>query len=182
MEKIFGVGEGIAVPDGTIIHSILDPRIASQGMVPWIDDVSFTFGRIPPGVTSKIHLHPVIKQLTWILSGRLTIKMKDPTSETAYALELSENQMSLTEAGTFFQMINTNDEECRVLYVNAPGFIFELAKDGSVLYNDALVLDQNWDELSAMDWVVPQIVGVDAFKRERDKSRQRLKSSLDKTI
>lgn len=164
MRKIFSLGEGFNVPDGTFIHSIIDPRVTNQ------EDVSFTFGRIPAGITSKIHVHPVIKQLTWIVSGKLTIKMKDSISDAPYTLELAKNQMALTEAGTFFQMSNKSNEECSVIYVNVPGFVFEMGSDGSVLYNDAIVFDQNWEELPKTDWNVEQL------KEEREKSLMRLRA------
>lgn len=178
MKKIFSVGEGFKVPDGTIVHSVLDPRIASRCKSEWVDEVSLALGVIPANTTSKIHLHPLVTQATWILSGKLTVKMKDPKVKEPYALDLSQEQSVVTKPGTFFQLINSNSKECRVLYIVSPAFIFECGDKGEVLYNDALVIDENWNELSKNNWKIPQMEDVAAARKKREQSVQRLLQSI----
>jgi uncharacterized cupin superfamily protein len=148
MKQVFQVGEGFKVPDGTFVHSALDPRSAATNRVSGIDNLSLAIGVIPPGVSSAIHLHPIVTQATWVLSGALTVKMKDAHLNAPYELQLSPEQSALTLPGTFFQLQNRSSQECRVLYVVTPAFIFEVDPDGKVLYNDALVLQESWQELA----------------------------------
>lgn len=112
-----------------------------------VGELSLALGEIPPNTVSKIHIHPVVSQLTWVVSGELTIKMKDPSDNAPYILDLKAEESVFTEAGTFFQLINNSSESCRVLYVVSPAFLFEINKDGVVSYNDAIVLDEGWDTL-----------------------------------
>lgn len=178
MKKIFNVGEGFKVPDGTVVHSVLDPRIASQYKSEWVDEVSLALGVIPANTTSKIHVHPLITQVTWVLSGELTVKMKDDKVHEPYTLDLSQEQSVVTKPGVFFQLINSSNKECRVLYIVSPAFIFECNDKGEVIYNDALVLDHDWNKLSSMNWAMPQLVEINAVKRKRDESKKRLKANL----
>jgi len=178
MKKIFNISEGFKVPDGTMVHSVLDPRVASQYKSEWVDDISTAVGVIPAGITSKIHLHPLVTQVTWVLSGNLTVKMKDPKAEEPYSLNLSKDQSVVTKAGTFFQLVNSGKEECRVIYIVTPAFVFECSDKGEVVYNDALVLDQDWEELAKAGWKVPEMADIKAVRKVRNGSKARLKSSL----
>lgn len=177
MEKIFNVGQGFEVPDGTVVSSVLDPRLANLEGSAWVDEVSLAVGVIPAGVTSKIHVHPLVVQVTWVLSGQLCVKMKDSKSEEPYTLDLTKEQAALTQAGTFFQLINKWKEPARVLYIVAPAFLFEADAKG-VKYNDALVLDETWEHLEKMNWKIPQLQEIEVFKRERESTLKRLKATL----
>lgn len=167
MNKIFCVGEGFKVPDGTIVHSVLDPKLTNQCGAEWVDEVSIALGVIPANTTSKIHVHPLVTQITWVLSGKLTVKMKDCKVHEPYVLNLSQEQSVVTKPGTFFQLINSSDKGCSVLYIVSPAFIFESNDKGDVVYNDALVLDRDWSDL-------PRIIEIDAIKKRRDESKKRL--------
>jgi mannose-6-phosphate isomerase-like protein (cupin superfamily) len=177
MKKVFCAGDGFKVPDGTIVHSIIDPRIASQYKSEWVDELSIALGRIPPKTTSKIHAHPLVTQVTLVLSGGLTVKMKDGKADKPYAIDLAKEQSAVTRPGTFFQLINSGDEECRVLYIVSPAFIFECDERGNVIYNDAIVLDEDWIELSGMNWMIPQMKGMDAAVALRNESKRRLRAA-----
>jgi mannose-6-phosphate isomerase-like protein (cupin superfamily) len=147
MNKIFKIGGGFKVPDGTIVHSILDPQLLKREGPKMVGDLSLALGEIPPKTVSKIHIHPIVSQLTWVVSGNLKVKMKDHSMDKPYSLELKSEEAAFTEAGTFFQLINEDSETCRVLYIVSPAFLFELDKEGRVLYNDAVVFDEGWKDL-----------------------------------
>ena len=176
MNKIFRAGPGFPVPDGTIVQSVLDPRLASEQRASWVDDVSLAVGTIPANTTSQIHLHPVVTQVTWVLSGKLTVKMKDPDSKIPYTLNLSPEESVLTQPGTFFQLINVNAQECRVLYMVTPAFIFEATAEG-VRYNDAIVLEEGWEDLTAKKWILPQLQELERVRQKRRESIERLKKN-----
>ena len=40
-----------------------------------------------------------------------------------------------------------------MLYIVTPAFVFETDAGGKVVYNDALVLDHEWDDLAAMETI-----------------------------
>lgn len=168
MKKIFDVGDGFDVPDGTIVHSIMDPQLLRRDGPRMVGDMSLALGEIPPGITSKIHVHPVVSQLTFVISGRLKVRMKDASNEEPYALNLGPEQSVMTEAGTFFQLINDSDENCRALYVVTPSFIFECDSAGRVLYNDAMVLDEDWDRLARISWMPAKLKDLSKIRRDRE--------------
>lgn len=155
------------VPDGTLVNPFLNPKDAMGGL-PWdlLDGLSIAAGQIDPGVTSQIHVHPYVSQVTVILSGRVDIIMKDPgNGDGPYTVELSHPSPSggdgftsaavLTSPGTFFQLDNANGSEpARVLYLVSPSYIFEPGEttDSAPVYDDAIALNQSWDELRDLNW------------------------------
>ena len=176
MNKIFSAGEGFPVPDGTVVHSVLYPAALSRGTGEWVEDVSLALGHIPPHTISKIHLHPVVGQVTWVLSGELTVKMKDPRADVPYTLDVSGEQAVITRPGTFFQLVNRSDADCRVLYIVTPAFVFETDAGGKVVYNDALVLDHEWDDLAAMRWTLPELADMETIHAARREAQERLRN------
>ena len=178
MNRVFTAGEGFTVPDGTIVHSVLDAGSLSQGAGEWVEGVSIALGHIPPHTTSKIHLHPAVTQVTWVVSGQLTVVMKDPASDAPYMLDLTSEQAAMTLPGTFFQLVNGGAADCRVLYIVAPAFLFEAGEGGEVLYNDALVFDADWGDLADAGWAVPELDDLEAIHAARRASRQRLQRKL----
>lgn len=169
MNKIFKIGSGFKVPDGTIVHSILDSQFLKREGLKMVGELSLALGEIPPNTTSKIHLHPIVSQLTWVVSGKLNVIMKDPSVDKPYSLDLKAEDSVFTEAGTYFQLINNSKETCRVLYIVSPAFLFDINKNGTILYNDAIVLDENWDAL-------PEIKNVAETKIERNSAWKRMSS------
>lgn len=175
MNRIFMAGEGFTVPDGTVVYSLLDPAALGQGAGEWAEGVSLALGHIPPHTTSKIHLHPVVTQVTWVISGQLTVMMKDPTAVAPYALDLAAEQAAMTLPGTFFQLVNHSGADCRVLYIVTPAFLFETDASGQALYNDALVFDSDWADLAAADWVVAELDDLEAIHAARRAAQDRLR-------
>ena len=176
MNRIFAIGEGFPVPDGTTVHSILDAAALHHSAGVWLEQLSVALGHIPPRTSSKIHLHPIVTQFTWVIAGELTVTMKDPDSDAPYSLDLTAEQAVITPPGTLFQLRNTRDAPCRVLYVVSPAFLFEIGPGGEVAYNDAVVLDLEWDELEAAGWSLPEHAAVDVALAQREKSRHRVRA------
>ncbi len=176
MDKIFSAGEGFPVPDGTIVHSVLDPAALSRSTGEWMEDISIAVGHIAPRTMSKIHLHAVVNQVTWVLSGELTVKMKDPRASAPYTLDVSGEQAVITRPGTFLQLINRSDADCKVLYIVTPAFVFVTDTGGEVIHNDAMVLDHGWDDLAAMEWTLPDLVETEAIQASRREAQEKLRN------
>lgn len=173
MKKVFPVPPPIVVPDGTKLSEIIGSRVLSELGERVSDGVSVALGTLPPEIVSKVHVHPVIWHFTWVLSGELTVKMKDSLSDEPYELTVPKDNGVLTEQGTFFQLINRGEKECRVLYIVGPGFVFE--QDGSeVKYNDAVVFEEDWAELKQLSWQPPSLPSFRDQFHKRDESLHRL--------
>ena len=66
-------------------------------------------------------------------------------------LRLDGEQAVLTRPGTFFQLINSTTVPCRVLYITSPSYLFEMDQNGQVKYDDAIALDEDWQELAELN-------------------------------
>jgi len=80
MNHIFRPGEAVRVPDGTLVR----PALTGSPDV----DLSIAAGEILPHTKSNIHLHPCVTRITWVLSGELTVRMKDDSAAEPYTLAL----------------------------------------------------------------------------------------------
>jgi hypothetical protein len=107
MNRIFAIDRGFKVPDGTIVTPFLNSK-DSESDLPWdlVEGFSISAGEIAPNSKSKIHIIPLVRQVTFVLSGKLKVCMKDIDTPATYILEVSENQAILTPPGTFLQYIN----------------------------------------------------------------------------
>jgi mannose-6-phosphate isomerase-like protein (cupin superfamily) len=175
VKRVFSIGQGFQVPDGTTVYHLLNPKDKANDLE-WdlLDGFSMAVGDIGPGTSSNIHLHPIVTQVTWVVSGNLKVKMKEPALGQPYTLELSPEQAVVTRPGTFFQLINVHSHLCRVLYIVSPSYLFELDDDGRVVYDDAIVLDRTWDELARIGWELPHLAGLEAIREERERAFKRL--------
>lgn len=72
MKQVFRIKEGFIVPDGTKIYPFLNAK-DSMSSLPFdlLDGFSIAAGEIFPGTQSKIHIHPLITQVTFVLKGKL---------------------------------------------------------------------------------------------------------------
>ncbi len=177
MNHIFTANKSFPVPDGTWVAPLLGPNVSEGGRTIWMDGFNMARGEIPAGIHSKIHVHPVVTQVTWVQSGKLTVKMKDPHSGEPYELNLTSGQAVLTEPGTFFQLVNSSKESCHVLYIVHPAFLFEVNAKGDVTYNDAIVLEEDWKSLAQKNWRIPQLANVETIKARRSAAAERLKTT-----
>ena len=133
MKHVFAMGEPFRVPDGTLVSRFFHR----------LDDFSIAGGTIEPGTTSRIHVMPFVTQLTFLRSGELQVRMKSSRDPAPYTLALRPGEAALTERGTFFQLVNSTQKTCEVLYIVSPAYVFE--RDG---YNDA-VLVEDWQQAAS---------------------------------
>lgn len=171
MNRVFPLPPPIVVPDGTELHEIIGPRTLGEiGPGARVSDgLSVALGKLPPGITSKVHVHPVVWHFTWVRRGTLTVRMRDGSTDVPYLLSVPEQHGVLTEPGTFFQLLNEGPDPCEVYYIVGPGFVFE-ANDTSVRYNDAVVFEESWDELKQLDWKPSSLQGHLATSVQRHES------------
>jgi hypothetical protein len=81
--------------------------------------------------------------------------MKDPATPKPYTLTLAADESVVTAPRTFFQLANDTGAPCRVLYIVQPAFVFVVDPAGHVIYNDAVVFDEDWTALAAAGWPQP---------------------------
>lgn len=176
MNRIYRIEKGIVVPDGTEVFEIIGPVQSSKTGLPIVEEQSLAFGKLDPGEKSSVHVHPIISHLTWVVSGTLTVGMKDPASKEMYYINVRPRETLLTQPGTYFQLLNNSSDVVEILYIVSPAFIYEVADDGTVLYNDQIVLDMDWEQLALCNWTIPELADMHKIRRAREKSMRRLQS------
>lgn len=179
MRRIFKKGKGIIVPDGTKVFPFLNPKDSTSGL-PWdlLEGFSLAAGEIPPNTRSQPHIHLHVTHVTFVAEGTLTVRMKDQDSSRPCRLTVQPQKAVLTRPGSFFQLINLTRTLCKVLYIVSPAYLFE--KDNNtkkIIYNDALVFDEAWEQLAKMNWNHPCLMDPKNSKRARDESYLRLARS-----
>jgi mannose-6-phosphate isomerase-like protein (cupin superfamily) len=137
VERVFRIGQEIAVPDGTVVRPLFQPPDGGP--------FSIAAGELAPGTRSKVHVLPRGTQVTFVLSGTLTVRMRGPADRAPYALRLGPHEACLTLPGERLQLENATAAAVRVLYVVAPPYRAETDAAGNVLHEDAVLLD-GWDD------------------------------------
>jgi mannose-6-phosphate isomerase-like protein (cupin superfamily) len=175
MNRIFSIKGSFRVPDGTLVSPFLNAKDSQSGLpFDLIDGFSIAAGEIEPRKESKIHIMPHVTQVTFVRRGSIQIHMRDPGTEAKYEVPLQVDQAVITRPGTFFQLENKNNESCHVLYIVSPAYIFLADDAGSVIYDDAIVLDESWSELKAAGWESPKMKTSGVTKEARDRAIDRL--------
>ncbi len=174
MNRVFSVEEPVLLPDGTLLSEIVGPATFFREQIAAASDVSVALGLIKSFSASEIHIHPIVSQVTFVVSGKLKVKMKGSVDAQPYIIELQPRQSVLTQAGTFFQLINDTASDCEALYIAGPPFVFETDRDGNVLYNDALVLGNDWEALATNKWDYLSSINLADLKNRRAESLKRL--------
>jgi len=152
LKKMFSAGKGVQVPDGTRVFSLLNCRDSTSGLPGnLLEDFSLAAGEIEPYRHSKIHVMPLVTQVTFVLQGELEAWMKDAEQLAPYSLRLEAEQAILTRPGTFLQFRNNTRAPCRVLYIVSPAYVF-LMEEGRIVYDDSIVLEEDWKELDKVRW------------------------------
>jgi len=175
MKQTFEPKEMFRIPDGTLLSPFLNPK-DSMSNLPFdlIDGFSMAKGIIEKNTSSKIHVHPHVDQVTFVLSGNIILKMKGDQDEKPYDVPLSVNQSAISIGGEFFQLVNPYNEDCHVLYIVSPAYLFE-KNDDDVIYDDSIILLQTWDELKKLDWSLPELKAEKHSISSREKAYIRLK-------
>ena len=152
MKRILTVQKGNRVPDETIVFPFLNCKDATSNLPrDLLDDFSLAVGEIGSHQHSRIHVMPLVTQVTFVLQGYLEVRMKDPSHSKPYSLPLQTEQAVLTRPGTFLQFRNDDPAPCRVLYIVSPAYLLVI-EDGKVVYDDAVVLEEDWNELERANW------------------------------
>lgn len=175
-DRVYKIEDGVEVPDKTMVFPILGPRQQQLAGLEIVNQMSLAMGELEKKETSSIHVHPIVAHLTWVLSGSLRVKMKDPNNDEEYYLDVDPMQAVYTAPGTFFQLINRGVDTCKVLYQVAPSFVFDMTPEGEVRYNDAIVLhDYTWEKLKKMNWNIPELdIDLEEIKRNRQEAINRM--------
>jgi mannose-6-phosphate isomerase-like protein (cupin superfamily) len=164
------------VPDGTEVSPFLNATDIYQDDVPWdaLGDLSIAAGRIRPRMHSSVHMHPIVTQVTYVVSGSMTVRMKDARAEEAYELSVQPGSAVITQPRTLFQLLNDTDAVADVLYIVSPSYVFEM-EGGEVKYDDALIVAATWEELVAANYDVPTLtIRPDEVRTRRAESLARL--------
>ncbi len=163
MKHVFSATAALAVADGTVVLPLLDVEARGGGVA-----MSLALGDLPPRVTSRVHVHPVVTQVTVVLAGTVVVTMKDASEPEPYTLEVPEAGAVLTRPGTFLQLANRSDRPARVLYVVTPAWV------GDADYDDAVVLEADFAELARRGWRVRALECLDDVRRRRAECLARL--------
>lgn len=175
MNRVFDVEGGIVVPDGTEVFEIFGPGTLARKDLTIRDEESLALGVLPPGISSKVHVHPLVAHLTYVLSGTLTVKMKDASANSPYTLEVEAGETVFTAPRTFFQLSNNSADVCRVLYIVGPAFVFATNADGTIFYNDQIVPGLTWEQLAERDWTIPELSDIPGISAKRLQAIENLK-------
>jgi hypothetical protein len=105
MKQVFQAGNYVTVPDGTDVSAFLNPTDSTQAGLPrdGLGDFSIASGRVPSGVHSWVHVHPIVTQVTYVVTGVLTVRMKEPEDTDFYDVRVLPGQAVVSEPWTLFQ-------------------------------------------------------------------------------
>ena len=177
MDRIFEAGEYFTVPDGTDVSAFLNGTDVTQKDLPWeaLGDVSIASGRVRAGVHSWVHVHPVVTQVTYVVGGQLTVRMKDVGEPGFYDNTITSGQAVVARPGTLFQLRNDADLDASVLYIVSPSYVFLMTGE-VVEYDDAMLVTRTWEELLEQDYQLPQLsIDLTDVWARRDAARRSLK-------
>ena len=152
MKKVFEIASPFQIPDGTLVAPFLNSKDCMSGLpFALLNGFSLAAGIIGPKQSSKIHIMRFVTQVTFVRHGNLQVRMKGPEDDDFYSVSVETEQAVLTEPSTFFQLVNETDRTCEVLYIVSPAYLFDMTDD-KVIYDDSLVLDEDWGELKRARW------------------------------
>jgi hypothetical protein len=177
MKRLLEPVQFFPLRDGTRVALVLNPWDANaQGLAPdAFAGASLAVGEIPPLHASLPHLHPLVAQVTWVLDGRLRVRMKESSVQEPYELDVGRGAGVLTEPMTFLQLVNPDATyAARVLYVVTPAYVHLPGENG---YDDAVVFDVSWDELARSGFSAEGIGERDAIRLQRAHALDRLRSA-----
>ena len=89
-------------------------------------------------------------QVTHVVAGRLTVRMREPGGTDPYELVVESGAAVVTEPGTPVQFANDTDTDIHVLYVTSPAYV-RVRAAGRTVYDDAVLLDDWSGALSDTD-------------------------------
>ena len=117
-------------------------------------------------MTSAIHVHPVVTQVTYVVSGRLTVRMRGPDDAEPNESVAEPGAAIVTEPGIPVQLANRTDEDIHVLYVTSPAYV-SVRDDGRSVYDDAILLEGWSAPLSEADRAPARAQRATVLRRSR---------------
>lgn len=171
--QIFSINNWIQVPDGTLVAPFFNSKDCTS-QLPWDLSEAFSVAAGEIEDTSSIVVMPLVSQMTFVLSGKLEIIMKDTESLVPNSLLLEANQAVFIKPGTFFQFRNKGSEPCRVLYIVSPAYLFELDENGTVIYDDSFIISESWKMLEESEWKPAGLPSLEILSTKRKESYLRL--------
>lgn len=167
------------MPDSTKVFPLFNCRDFTSSLPGnLLEDFSLAVGEIEPGRKSKVHVMPLVTQVALVLLGKLEVWMKDADQLEPYSLRLEAEQAILTRPGTFLQFRNPTGLSCRVLYIVSPGYLFVMEK-GRVVYDDSVVLEEDWEELEKINWNTGKLYSLDSIRKDRQAAKERFAECQD---
>lgn len=94
-----------------------------------IDGFSLAKGIIEKNTSLKIDRHQHVNQVTYVLSGKIILKMKSEKDFEPYDVQLKAHHAGISIVGEFFKLVNTYNEDCSVLYIVSPECLYEMQGD-----------------------------------------------------
>jgi mannose-6-phosphate isomerase-like protein (cupin superfamily) len=182
MNHTFKPKDYFTVRDGTDVAPFMNGMDLGQPDLPWgsLGEMSIAAGRIGPGITSWIHLHPIVTQITYVVSGQLRVHMKSSDTTSPYQLDLQAREAAVTRPGTLLQLENRTDEAVEVLYINSPPWLYEATADNQLVYDDAVIVARTWEELEAANYDTTGMrVSADQARASRNESIRRLEPAKE---
>lgn len=138
VKTVFKPGKFVAARDGTEIDPFLNPMDAAAGVaLPGVSNrVSVAAGRLRPSVVSAIHVHPVVTQITYVVSGCLTVKTVESGEPRPREFTVEAGAAAVTLPGQPVQFRNDTQADVTVLYIVTPGYVSDDTYDDAVLFDD----------------------------------------------
>lgn len=172
-ERVFSAENWFIVPDGTSLSPFFNPKDCMSDL-PWdlTDAFSIAAGEIDD--EAAIVYLPAVTQMTYVLSGKLQAVVKEPGDSFPSIFDLEADQSVLIMPGTFFQLRNAGESPCRLLYIVSPAYLFEIDREGKVVYDDSIPVNLTWEELEQCGWRPAGIPAADDWRKARSECYERL--------
>ncbi|MBI5136873.1 MAG: hypothetical protein HZA24_05990 [Nitrospirae bacterium] len=178
MARVITPGKLFDMPDGTRVAPVFNPFEPLSGATAPEPDadgrMSVALGELRAGRSSRIHVLPFVRQITWVLSGPVTMIVKGAADAAPQRLTLLAGQALETAPGDFMQLVNPDRQRpCRMLHACTPGYVFH-TENGTLRYEDAVVFAEDWDALAAQNWHPPALADLDTLQKARDRAIERI--------
>ena len=163
MKTLFEPEGFVPARDGTEIDPFLNPMDDPAGVVlpGFSSGPSAAAGRLRPGVTSAIHVHPLVAQITYVVSGRLTVATVERGQSVPHQFEVEAGAAVVTEAGIPVRFSNGTQADVHLLYIVMPAYVSDDE------YDDAVLLDDWTSTLSDADLALARESRAAALRRRQ---------------
>jgi len=176
VHRVFAPQQYARVPDGTLVCPFLNPGDGTSGLTHELADghLGMAAGRLEPGTASRVHVLPLVTQITWVIRGRLRVLMADLRDTVPYELEVGAGEAACTQPGELLQLVNGSARDAvDVLYVTSPGYLYQTDERDNVVYDDAHVVGASWDEIDEKILARCRGAGIASLRRARAEALER---------